>query len=141
MEIAINYLAVLTATIVAMGMGTLWYGPLFGKAWMRMMGFTPESMKAMKLSPLAAMSIMAVLSFLMMYVLAHAILFGVAYTGIGGVIGGMMGAFYYWLGFALPLTAAPFLWENKTWKLWLFSASYYLVALLIAGAILGGWIA
>jgi hypothetical protein len=139
MEILINYSAVLAATVVAMILGGLWYGPVFGKPWMRMMGLTPESMKTMKLSGLQAMSIMAVLSFLMMYVLAHAIVFGIAYTGITGIEGGMTGAFYYWLGFIVPLTASPFLWENKSWKLWVFNALYYLVTLLIAGAILGGW--
>lgn len=139
MEIVINYWAVLAAAVASFVVGMLWYGPLFGKQWMRMMGYTPESMKAMKLSPGAAMGIMAVLALLMMYVLAHAIVFGVAYTGIGGVAGGMMGAFYYWLGFAVPLTAGSFLWENKSWKLWAFNALYYLVSLLIAGAILGGW--
>lgn len=139
-SIPINYLAVLASTLVAMALGTLWYGALFGKQWMAMMGFTSESMKAMKLSPGAAMGTMAVLSLLMMYVLAHAVVFGIAYTGIGGAVGGMMGAFYYWLGFVVPLTASPFLWENKSWKLWAFNASYYLISLLIAGAILGSWV-
>ena len=140
MDIVINYYAVIAATVVAMALGTLWYGPLFGKSWMRMMGFTPESMKAMKLSPGAAMGLMLVLSLLMNYVLAHAILFGIAYTGIEGIVGGMMGAFYYWLGFIVPLTASPFLWENKSWKLWAFNALYYLITLLAAGAILGAWV-
>ena len=34
----INYLAVLTCAIVAMPVGFLWFGPLFGKAWARHMG-------------------------------------------------------------------------------------------------------
>ena len=35
----INYLAVLACAIVAMPVGFLWFGPLFGKAWARHMGF------------------------------------------------------------------------------------------------------
>lgn len=139
MEILINYWAVLGAVVANMVIGTLWYGPVFGKAWMSMTGITQEGMKAMKLSPLQAMLGMLVLACLMNYVLAHAIVFGSAYTGIFGIAGGMMGAFYYWLGFALPLTAGAFLWEGKSWKLWFLHASYYLVTLLIAGAILGAF--
>ena len=36
---SINYLAVLACAIVAMPVGFLWFGPLFGKAWARHMGF------------------------------------------------------------------------------------------------------
>ncbi len=139
MEVIINYWAVLVAGLASFALGGLWYGPLFGKQWIAMMGYTPESMKAMKMTPGKAMTIMALLALLMMYVLAHAIIFGVAYTGIGGAVGGMMGAFYYWLGFIVPLTAGPYLWEDKSWKLWAFNAAYYLIALLIGGAILGAW--
>ena len=35
----INYLAILACAIVAMPVGFLWFGPLFGKAWQREMGF------------------------------------------------------------------------------------------------------
>jgi hypothetical protein len=30
---SINYLAILASAIVAMPVGFLWFGPLFGKAW------------------------------------------------------------------------------------------------------------
>lgn len=40
-----NYLAVLGAAFVPMIIGSIWYGPLFGKAWMKEMGFTEETMK------------------------------------------------------------------------------------------------
>jgi Protein of unknown function (DUF1761) len=139
MEISINYLAVLVSAIAAIAIGYVWYGALFGKAWMRMTGLTPESMKSMKMTPLAAIVGGLITSLLMAYVLAHAIVFGGAYTQIFGVTGGLMGAFYYWLGFAVPLTAGVFLWEGKSWKLWALHASYYLVTLLAMGAILGGW--
>ena len=36
---SINYLAVLACAIVAMPVGFLWFGPLFGKTWARHMGF------------------------------------------------------------------------------------------------------
>ena len=47
MEIPINYLAVLAAAVSNMVLGFLWYGPLFGKTWSKLMGWgemTPEKM-------------------------------------------------------------------------------------------------
>jgi hypothetical protein len=35
----ISWLGVIVATIVYMILGALWYGPLFGKSWMRATGF------------------------------------------------------------------------------------------------------
>jgi hypothetical protein len=134
--IPINYLAVLVAGIVAMGLGALWYGPLFGKPWMRMAGLTPESIRSMKMNPAVAMTLMFIGCLVMAYVLAHALVFGSTYLNDATVAGGMMGAFWYWLGFVMPVTAGVYLWEGKSWKLWFLNASYYLVALLLMGAIL-----
>jgi hypothetical protein len=139
MDILINMWAVLGATLANMVIGTLWYGPVFGRQWKKLMGFTTESMKAMKMSPIIAMLGMLVLAFIMNYVLAHAVLFGSTYTATFGSVGGMTAAFWYWLGFAVPLTSGVYLWEGKSWKLWVFNASYYLVTLLVAGAILGAF--
>lgn len=38
-QASINYLAVLIAAVASMIIGFLGYGPLFGKAWMRLMNF------------------------------------------------------------------------------------------------------
>ncbi|QNL19009.1 DUF1761 domain-containing protein [Hyphobacterium sp. CCMP332] len=40
----INIIAVLLATLGFMVVGFLWYGPLLGKRWMALNGFTPEAM-------------------------------------------------------------------------------------------------
>lgn len=140
MDIAINYYAVIAATVVAMIVGTLWYGPLFGNAWKRMMGFTDESMKAMKMSPVGAVVGMLVLSLLLNYVLAHVIQLSGSHFGSVDVMRGITTAFWLWLGFAVPFTAGSYLWEGKSWKLWAFNALYYLVTFVAAGAILGGWV-
>ena len=38
----LNWLAILVATVAAFVLGGLWYGPLFGKAWMAALGKTEE---------------------------------------------------------------------------------------------------
>ncbi|MBI5456715.1 DUF1761 domain-containing protein [Candidatus Kaiserbacteria bacterium] len=144
MEIPINYLAVLAAAISNMVLGFLWYGPLFGKMWSQLMGWgemTPEKMAEMQKKARSAYAASFVGALVMSYVLAHAIIFGTTYTQMFGVLGGMTGAFWYWLGFVAPVTVGSVLWDGKPWKLWFINAGYYLAAMLVMGAILGGWTA
>jgi hypothetical protein len=139
MEIPINYVAVVVAALATMAIGTLWYGPLFGKPWMRMTGLSKEGMKNMKMTVFGAMIGGLITSLLMSYVLAHVIVFGSEYTQTFGLMGGVTAAFWCWLGFAVPLSGAGYLWEGKPWKLWVLNAAYYLVSFLAMGAILGAW--
>jgi hypothetical protein len=148
--VSINYLMVLIAAVVNMFLGWLWYGPLFGKPWMKLMGFTPEKIQQMKAggekigrSMNVSYSIMFVGSLLMAWVLAHAIIFASAYlfvnTSLYGAAAGIIVGFLNWLGFVAPVTLTPVLWENKPWKLWFLNAGYYLVGLCLMGAILAAW--
>ena len=50
----ISYLAVLVAAAAAMAIGFLWYGPLFGNQWKKLMNFTDKGMKEMKMTPVQA---------------------------------------------------------------------------------------
>ena len=47
MQTKINYLAVLACAFVNMGLGMLWYGPLFSKKWIALNGFTEERLQNM----------------------------------------------------------------------------------------------
>ena len=44
MEVVLNYWSVLGAVAAAIVLGTVWYGPLFGKQWMRIVGTTMGEM-------------------------------------------------------------------------------------------------
>ena len=135
--VPINYLSVLGATVASMVIGFLWYGPLFGKQWMRMMGFTTDKMDAAKKKGMGkSYAIMAVGSLLMSYALAHNVIFGSAYLQMNGIEAGIMAGFWNWLGFIAPVTVGVVLWEGKPWKLWCITAGYYLVSLLVMGMIL-----
>lgn len=139
MEVSINLVAVVVSVIAALVIGSLWYGPVFGKKWMRLAGLTQEGMKSMKMTALQAMIGAAITSFLIAYVLAHIIVFAGTYTGMTGMSAGFTAGFWCWLGFMLPATSGAFLFEGKSWKLWALNAGYYLVLLLVVGGILGAW--
>ncbi len=45
-ELKINHLAVLVAVVLQFVLGFLWYGPLFGEAWMGMAGLDRATIEA-----------------------------------------------------------------------------------------------
>lgn len=137
--VPINYLAVVAAAAANMVIGMLWYGPLSGKQWKSLMGFTDESMKSMTMTPAKAMVGGAIAALVMAFVLAHALVFAAAYLKTGGVKAGLEVGFWNWLGFAVPLTLGAVLWEGRSWRLWFLNAGYWLVALLAMGIILALW--
>lgn len=142
MEVPINYLAVLASTVIMIALGSLWYGPLFGKQWMTMMGFSkPDQMTSeQKGAMMKSYGIMSITSLIMSFVMAHSIVFASTYLGISGVSAGLQGGFWNWLGFVAPVSMGTVLWEGKPWKLWFINAGYYLVGLCLIGILLALWV-
>lgn len=122
--------------------GFIWYGPLFGKAWSREMGWgamTGEQVQAMKKKAMFMYPQQFIAALLMAYVFAHVL--GAFYAAqVGRSVGtGLQGAFWMWLGFILPLKYAEKLFGGKSWKLFLIDSGYWLVSILVMGAIIAGW--
>lgn len=140
MEVPINYLAVLAAAVVSMVIGSVWYGPLLGKAWMKELGMKHKEMTAaVKQEMMRAYGLMFVGSLVMAYVLAHVTTFASAYTQTTGVPAGLMSGFWNWLGFVAPVTLGSVLWEGKSWKMWCINNGYYIITLLAMGVLLALW--
>jgi uncharacterized protein DUF1761 len=136
MDIGINYLAVLIATLVAYAVGAVWHSPVgFGSYWMRLMGLTKEGMHHMSLTPAQAMGIGFVVMLLQAFVLAHfVVLFGVASWQAAATLG-----FWLWLGFLAPTLANGWLWEGKSLKLFAFNAAYALISIEVMVLVLALW--
>jgi hypothetical protein len=136
----INYLAVLVAAISSIVIGFAWYGPVFGKPWMKLMGFSKDDIeKAKKAGMTKTYVLMAVGSLVMAYVLAHTTEFAMTYTKTYGVVGGLMSGGWTWLGFMAPIQMDEVLWNNKPWKLYFLNTGYRLVSMLVMGVILATW--
>ncbi len=139
--VPVNYLAILVAAVLSMVIGSIWYGPLFGKPWMKMMGMSKESMKNMKPNDMMKLyGIQFVGSLVMAFVLSHALVFAAAYLRTSGISAGLQTGFWNWAGFIAPVTLGSVLWEGKSWKLWALNNSYYLVSLMAMGILLSLWI-
>jgi hypothetical protein len=138
--VPINYLAVIVAAILTMILGYIWFGPLFGKQWMRLMGYTKETMEAGNKQMGKMYSMMFVGALLMAFVLAHWLVFASAYTNSAGVDAGVMAGVWTWLGFAGPITVNYSLTsDKKSWKLWAITTGYYFVSLVMMGVLLAVW--
>lgn len=132
MGVMVNYLAVLAAAVASIALGMVWYGPLFGKVWMRLSGFTPKSMKQMRLTAGQAMVLGTLVTLVMAYVVAVLLnlLSVVSFAGAAKL------AVLLWLGLSLPLVLGGFLWENKPFALVALNAAYRLVELLVIAAVI-----
>jgi hypothetical protein len=140
MEAVLNYWSVLGAVVAAIVLGTVWYGPLFGKQWMRIVGITMGEMtNAMKQSMMRSYTILAITTFVMAFVLAHALSFASQLTDAEGVMAAVTTALWIWLGFIVPPTLGSVLWENRPWKYLFIVSGYYLVALILMSVILTVW--
>lgn len=138
--VPINYLAVLVAAVSNMFLGFLWYGPLFGKQWIKLMNFDKKKMEQAKKKGMGKTYVLAFVGALVMaYVLSHALIFASAYLAVTGFSAGLMAGFWNWLGFVVPVMLGMVLWDGKPWKLYFINIGYYLVSLSVMGMILAVW--
>ena len=137
MDVIINCWAVLVGAIVSMVIGSIWYGPLFGKKYMKEMGMddcTPEQKEKMKKEMVKSYVGQFIASFVTFYVLAWLI----GALNQMTVVGGLTAGFWVWLGFIVPLKFSDVLWGGKMSLFWI-AIGGNLLTLLSAGAIIGAW--
>ncbi len=133
-SVDINYLAVLVCAVISMVTGSMWYGPLFGKAWMKETGMTEESVK--DFNPVKMYGIAFVAHFVIALVMGYVI----SLIGAEGVIGGIRVALTAWVGFVAATMLINGLFQGKSTKLFIIDSGYHLVNMLIFGIILVLWV-
>ena len=136
-DVTVNIWAVLASAVASMVIGSIWYGPLFGKQFMHAMGmdtWSPEKQAEMKKGMAMTYLWQFVASVVMFYVFAW--LMGV--LGAVDLMAGVQAAFWVWLGFVVPVKFADSLWGGKMVMFWL-GAGNMLLTLLAAGIIIGVW--
>lgn len=136
-DASINYWAVLATGATNMIVGSLWYSPLlFGKPWMKLMGYTQEKMEEAKKKGMTASYLLAFVGALVTgYVMAHF----VYYLGLALPNEALQLGFWIWLGFVAVTHLGNVLWGGKSWKLFAIDSGQSLVALLVMALILVQW--
>lgn len=130
---SINYLAVIVAALSSFMVGWIWYGPLFGKTWMKLHGFTEEELKDSSMS----MPVIMVVNYIAtaLAALAIAMFIGPEATAGFGIFAGLMIAIF-WIGTS---RLNDVLYEKKPWGLFFINVGYNTIIYVIMGAILGAW--
>ncbi len=136
-DVSVNLWAVLVSAGASMVIGSVWYGPLFGKKFIALMGMdklTPAEMVQMQKGMWKTYVMQVVSSLLCFYVLAWFIEVLEAST----LMGGLEVAFLMWLGFVVPVKFGDAIWGGKMGLFWL-GIGNMLFTLLASGAIIGVW--
>ena len=126
----LSWLAIAIAAVSAFVLGSLWYSPLmFSKRWMKENGFTNESMKDANMVQIFG------LAFLLM-LFASFILALFVGAGTGASFGALAG-FMAGLGWVFTFLGVIYLFERKSFALFLINACYSVVSLTVMGLIIG----
>jgi hypothetical protein len=127
---AVSLLATLVATVAGFALGALWYGPWFGRSWMRALGTTPEAIRR-DVSPVRTYGATFVLGFIASYV------FGL-YLGpnpgrsFAVVTGAAAGIFLV----AMSL-ATNYLFERRPAALIFINGGYHAIRFTLIGLVFG----
>ena len=130
MNPSINWLAVIVAALSAFVIGALWYGPLFGTAWMNESGLTEEDITS------ANMPVIYGTAFVLEFVIAVNLAYFV--DGSSVALGALYGFFagFGWIAMAMGVT---YLFSQKSLTLWAIDSFYFVVSLTLMGVILTAW--
>lgn len=123
--------AVVVAAVSSFVVGGLWYGPLFGKAWMRAADITQE--KAGE----ANMGRVMGLSFVLQLIAAGVLLMFIGPdAGPGFAIAAAAAVGACWVA---PALGVVYLFEQRSFAHWTVNAGYQVVAFTLMGVVLGFW--
>lgn len=158
----LNFLYLTLAALVPLVIGFIWYGPLFGNAWMKEMGFTKESLEGKN------MTLTFILCFVFSFILAFFLLPATIHQmGVYSTLAGEPGfaestgtAYTYFQEFianygdrfrtfkhgalhgtltgvflVLPILAIIAMFERKSVKYVAINTGYWIVTLAIMGGI------
>lgn len=127
MEMSINWLTVVVATVVGMAIAGVWYGWAFVGVWRELTGVTEEDSKRAGKRPLAV---------LLASILVTALVLAVGCSIASGFFGSdplwldLAVGFVAWLGFSLTTLVQHNAFEQKPTRLTVINCAYQLVLFL-----------
>lgn len=118
-------LEIIIAVVFSQFLGFTWYGPLFGKQWLKILKVTPKQVaaakkKGMPASMYAWMFVSSIITSLVLYAYTPSTAWAAVQT-----------ASTLWLGFVGAIMLHGVIFEKKPWKLYLINVSYYLVNMIV----------
>jgi hypothetical protein len=132
--VGINWLAVIVATVVSFVLGWIWYGPLFGKAWLKGSGMNEKEAKKMHKEGMGGKMVWNIIGTLVTaYVLANVI----GWAGISGIGNAIWLAVWLGVGFLGATTLlGDILWKGRPWSFFWINLFYWVINFALMGSIL-----
>ena len=130
--IAGNWLAILIATLAAFALGGVWYGPLFGNAWLAALGKSADDLEPSP-TPFVISFFTALLTCVVMAWLMIALEIG---TASGGAVFGLVTG----VGFIATAMASDTAFCRWGMRLFLIQSGYRVAYSILMGAIIGAMV-
>ncbi len=127
----LNWLAILVATLAGFALGAVWYGPIFGDAWLSAIGKTADQIQPSPV-PFVISFITALITAIVLAMLINAL--NISTLGGGVAIGLLVG-----IGFIATAMASDAAFGDTGLKLWLIQSGYRVLYSVVMGAILAVW--
>ena len=132
MFVDLNWLAIVVCTVFSMVLGFIWYGPLFDKPWMKLVGLKKED-----IDPKDSMK-GHLISLVGSFIGAVALAVIVKWMGYG-LVDGLLGGAFFSFAFIVTSYFSGDAYERRPVSLTLINAGYRFVYFVVIGAILGIW--
>jgi len=132
----LNYLVIVVAALVGMGLGALWYSPyVFGPLWLKTKGWSDEHMKAKKEGkPMAPVFALLAAGTLVSAFILAALFNSLVVVGFWNII--LVGV-WVWLGFSVPTKLVDYLFGGDSFVFFLISIGHRLVVMVSMSIIIG----
>jgi MFS family permease len=127
----ISWLAVLVAAVAGFGVGGLWYGPLFAKAWQREAGLSDEEIAGANMPLIFGGTF--VLNLIGAFILGHIL----STYGRPGLYTSTLVGFGLGLAPIATSIGVNYLFQRKSLTLFFIDAGYWVVIYTVMGAIFG----
>jgi hypothetical protein len=128
---SVNWLGVVVGTVVSMILGMLWYGPLFGKTWLAMIGKRAEEIESNPMDYLKT-ALAAFVSMIFLNLAVNAF-------GAGSLVEGAIQGALVFIGFGATATFVYTTFEGPPQKVWLLYSAYQVLVFIIMGAVFAVW--
>jgi len=127
---AVNWLAVIVATIASFALGAAWY-MILSKQWLAAIGKTRDQINSKDFTPY-------IWSIAVQLVMAYFIaLLTPALFGATTVVNGLLCGAHMWLGFVITSMIQNHRYEGAPWSRTLIDGGYMLAVLLVQGLVIG----
>jgi hypothetical protein len=129
-----NYLAIVVAAIACFLFEAGWYS-LFLQSWLNGIGRTMQELSSTGVNPAFQYAV----ALLGGFVIALGISCLTQHTGEQTALRGIMVAAMLWFCFVLPVFCTEYVFEVRPWSLLGINAGFWLLGMILMGAIVGAW--